>query len=96
MEKEIFLIPRLNDPVKYPIAVENHFYNVVNNPDLITSKLPALRAYQHSIDAPKPPAIILISQQPLEANLFFLPKQNALPVMHFLYTQIIFYTQHQK
>ena len=51
-----FSDPRLNDPVKYPIAVENHFYNVGNNPDLITSKLPALRAYQHSLDAPKPPA----------------------------------------
>ncbi len=51
-----FSDPRLNDPVKYPIAVENQFYNVVNNPDLITSKLPALRAYQHSIEAPAPPA----------------------------------------
>lgn len=51
-----FSDPRLNDPVKYPIAVENQFYNVVNNPDLITSKLPALRAYQHSIRAPKPPS----------------------------------------
>jgi len=51
-----FSDPRLNDPIKYPIAVENHFYNVMNNPDLITSKLPALKAYQHSLDAPKPPA----------------------------------------
>src|SRR6188768_2495226 len=51
-----FSDPRLNDPVKYPIAVENHFYNVVNNPDLISSKLPALKAYQHSLDAPKPSA----------------------------------------
>ncbi|TAL49963.1 MAG: hypothetical protein EPN92_02290 [Chitinophagaceae bacterium] len=51
-----FSDPRLNDPVKYPIAFENQFYNVVNSPDLITSKLPALRAYQHSLDAPKPPA----------------------------------------
>jgi len=51
-----FADPRLNDPVKYPIAVENHFYNEMNNPDLITSKLAALKAYQHSIDAPKPPA----------------------------------------
>jgi len=50
-----FSDPRLNDPVKYPIAVENGFYNVTNTPDLITSKLPALREYQHSIDAPKPP-----------------------------------------
>ncbi|HWJ25356.1 MAG TPA: hypothetical protein VNS32_02380 [Flavisolibacter sp.] len=54
--KGTFIDPRLNDPVKYPIAVENHFYDVENNPDLITSKLPALRAYQHSIAAPKPPA----------------------------------------
>jgi hypothetical protein len=51
-----FSDPRLNDPVKYPIAVENQFYHIVNNPDLVTSKLPALRAYQHSIEAPKPAA----------------------------------------
>ena len=51
-----FSDPRLNDPVKYPIAVEQGFYNVTNNPDLITSKLPALKEYQHSIDAPQPPA----------------------------------------
>jgi len=50
-----FSDPRLNDPVKYPIAVENGFYHITNTPDLITSKLPALRAYQHSIDAPTPP-----------------------------------------
>src|SRR6476660_5532355 len=51
-----FFDPRLNDPAKYPIAVENQFFNVMNTPDLITPKLDALRAYQHSIDAPKPPA----------------------------------------
>jgi cytochrome c peroxidase len=49
-----FFDPRLNDPNKYPIAVENQFYHVTNNPDLITPKLPALRAYQHSLDAPSP------------------------------------------
>jgi hypothetical protein len=54
--KGTFHDPRLNDPLKYPIAVENHFYDVVNTPDLITPKLPALRAYQHSLEAPKPPA----------------------------------------
>ena len=47
--------PRMNDPVKYPIAVENNFWNTVSSPDLITSKLPALREYQHSISAPRPP-----------------------------------------
>lgn len=51
-----FSDPRLNNPAKYPIAVENHFYDVMNDPDLITPKLDALRAYQHSIDAPNPPA----------------------------------------
>jgi hypothetical protein len=50
-----FSDPRLNNPDKYPIAVEQGFYNVTNDPDLITSKLPALRAYQHSIEAPRPP-----------------------------------------
>ena len=50
-----FSDPRLNDPEKYPIAVENGFFNVVNSPDLITSKLAALREYQHSLKAPKPP-----------------------------------------
>lgn len=50
-----FTDPRLNDPVKYPIATENHFYDVNNTPDLISSKLLALKAYQHSIGAPKPP-----------------------------------------
>ncbi|MEP6951686.1 MAG: hypothetical protein ABI863_20505 [Ginsengibacter sp.] len=54
--KGTFTDPRLNDPVKYPIAVENNLGNTKNTPDLITSKLPALRSYQHSITAPKPPA----------------------------------------
>ena len=53
--KGTFSDPRLNNPDKYPIAVEQGFYNVTNDPDLITSKLPALRAYQHSIEAPRPP-----------------------------------------
>lgn len=51
-----FTDPRLNDPIKYPIAAENHFGNVTNTPDLVTSKLAGLRAYQLSIEAPKPPA----------------------------------------
>jgi Cytochrome c len=29
--------------------------NIVNTPDLVTDKLPALRAYQHTLQAPKPP-----------------------------------------
>lgn len=54
--KGTFIDGRLNDPLKYPIAVENNSGNTNNTPDLITSKLAALKAYQHSIDAPKAPA----------------------------------------
>jgi hypothetical protein len=54
--KGTFKDSRLNNAAKYPIAVENKFYDLTNTPDLITSKLPALRAYQHSIAAPTPPA----------------------------------------
>jgi hypothetical protein len=46
---------RLNDPVKFPIAAANGFAHVRNEVDLITPKLPALQAYQLSIDAPSPP-----------------------------------------
>jgi len=46
---------RLNDASKFPIAAENNFGNVQNSPDLITPKLPALQAYQLSLNAPTPP-----------------------------------------
>jgi hypothetical protein len=69
-----FSDPRLNNPAKYPIAVENGFYHVVNNPDLITSKLPALRAYQHSLDVPDPPANSYDKQQAARGKQLFLHK----------------------
>ena len=47
---------RLNDAAKFPIAAENNFGNVTNEPDLITPKLPGLQAYQLSLSAPLPPA----------------------------------------
>ena len=53
--KGTFYDPRLNDPVKFPIAAKNGFGNVRNEPDLISSKLPALHFYQLSIPAPEPP-----------------------------------------
>jgi hypothetical protein len=46
---------RLNDPVKFPIAAREGFAHIRNEVDLITPKLPALHAYQLSIDAPSPP-----------------------------------------
>lgn len=51
-----FYDPRLNDPVKFPIAARAGFGNVRSNPDLITAKLPALHFYQLAIPAPAPPA----------------------------------------
>ncbi len=53
--KGTFYDPRLNDSVKFPIAARAGFANVRNNPDLISSKLPALQLYQLSIPAPPPP-----------------------------------------
>jgi cytochrome c5 len=51
-----FYDPRLNDPVKFPIAAREGFGNVRSNPDLITAKLPALHFYQLAIPAPPAPA----------------------------------------
>jgi cytochrome c5 len=51
-----FYDPRLNDPVKFPIAARAGFGNVRANPDLITAKLPALQFYQLAIPAPAAPA----------------------------------------
>jgi mono/diheme cytochrome c family protein len=54
--KGTFYDPRLNNPAQFPIAAANGFYDVRASPDLITSKLPALHAYQLSLLAPLPPA----------------------------------------
>ena len=51
-----FYDPRLNDPVKFPIAAREGFGNVRSDPDLITAKLPALQFYQLALPAPAPPA----------------------------------------
>ena len=53
--KGTFYDPRLNDPMKFPVAARNGFGNVRVTPDLITSKLPALHFYQLAIPAPAPP-----------------------------------------
>jgi hypothetical protein len=49
-----FLDARLNDPVQFPVAARAGFGNVRHDPDLVTSKLPALQFYQLSIPAPTP------------------------------------------
>jgi hypothetical protein len=54
--KGVFYDPRLNDPVKFPVAAANNKGNVRNDPDLVTPKLAALHFYQLAIQAPAPPA----------------------------------------
>jgi len=50
-----FVDARLNDPVRFPVAARAGFGGVRHDPDLITSKLPALQVYQLSLSAPIPP-----------------------------------------
>lgn len=50
-----FYDPRLDDPVKFPIAARANFGHVHNDVDLITPKLGSLHVYQLDIPAPAPP-----------------------------------------
>lgn len=49
-----FFDPRLDDPLRFPVAARAGFGHVHHDPDLVTSKLPALQYYQLSIPAPVP------------------------------------------
>jgi hypothetical protein len=51
-----FFDPRLNDPVRFPIAAAAGFGNLRDTPDRITPKLGALHFYQMALPAPRPPA----------------------------------------
>jgi hypothetical protein len=53
--KGTFFDLRLNDPVQFPIAARNKFYDVRADEDLITPALPALQMYQLALDAPRAP-----------------------------------------
>ncbi len=46
---------RLNDPARFPVAARAGLYSVRHEPDLVTPKLPALHAYQLSLEPPSPP-----------------------------------------
>lgn len=46
----------LKDAEKFFVAARAGFDNVRNDPNLISTKLPALHFYQLAIPAPKPPA----------------------------------------
>jgi len=51
-----FVDARLNDADRFPVAARAGFADVRHDPDLTTSKLPALQFYQLSIPAPRPPS----------------------------------------
>jgi hypothetical protein len=53
--KGTFFDPRLDDPNQFPVAARNGFGHVTSKPDLVTSKLAALHAYQLALAAPAPP-----------------------------------------
>ena len=50
-----FFDPRLNDPVKFPIAARERMWDIRTDDDRITSKLAALHFYQLASPAPTPP-----------------------------------------
>jgi len=53
--KGTFVDSRLKDSDQFPVAARAGFDNVRNDPDLVSSKLPALHLYQLSIPAPTAP-----------------------------------------
>jgi len=50
-----FTDPRLDNAAQFPVAAKARFGHVRNTPDLVTSKLAALQAYQLSLPAPAAP-----------------------------------------
>jgi len=69
--KGTFYDPRLNDPVKFPIAAKAGFGDVRNNPDLITPTLADLHVYQLVLRAPSPPAGSFDAQGAARGEGFF-------------------------
>ena len=53
--KGTFVDSRLSDPTQFPVAARAGFDNVRNDPDLGSSKLPSLHAYQLALSAPTAP-----------------------------------------
>ena len=54
--KGVFYDPRLDDPVKYPVAARTRQGHKQDKEDRISAKLPALHFYQLSLPTPQPPA----------------------------------------
>lgn len=74
--KGTFYDPRLNNSAKFPLAVESGDWNIRNDPDMITSKLPALHFYQLSLQAPEPPKGSFDEGAAARGELIFKSKAN--------------------
>lgn len=64
----------MNDLKKYSLAVKNNHWNVKHSPDLVTSKLASLHAYQICLPAPKPPKRIYNQQATDRGQALFINK----------------------
>jgi hypothetical protein len=53
--KGSFSDSRLSDPSQFPVAARAGFDNVRSDPDLVSSRIPALHRYQLALPAPQPP-----------------------------------------
>lgn len=69
-----FFDPRLADAQRFPIAAANGFFAVEHVPDLVTPKLPALRAYQHSLEPPRAPARSFDARRAVRGRELFVGK----------------------
>ncbi len=74
--KGTFFDPRLRDERQFPVAAKTKDWNIRNDPDLVTSKLPALHFYQLSIVAPKPPHGSFDTQAAARGQFVFHEKAN--------------------
>lgn len=72
-----FSDPRLNDPEKFPLAVERGAFNVtVEGEDLVAPKLRPLKEYQLSILAPQPDPSSYNEEMAIRGKLLFEGKAN--------------------
>jgi hypothetical protein len=74
--KGTFYDPRLDNKKQFPIAAENGFGHVKSKEDLISSKLPALHAYQLALAAPKPPAYSFDANAASRGKKLFMGQAN--------------------
>src|SRR3954447_18757492 len=71
-----FTDSRLDNKKQFPIAAENGFGHVKSKEDLISSKLPALHAYQLARAAPSPPAYSFAANAASRGKKLFMGQAN--------------------